>query len=252
MNAAMARTLAIVVVALVMPVAATAEDSPRFVLELDLGPVWQSRNDVQVPNDARDVTWHETFDDGWQDRWQLQRLASRATEFLASTYDGEAVLRVRAHRSAAALVRPVNGGGTPEVISWRWLLDQGMAVDPGGMAEETQREGDDYAARVFVIFGDDLTDDDTRVLCYVWARQLDPGVVFPSPVADRVRMIVLRSKNDAMRVWRTERIDPAADYRRIFGGEPPPVGGIALMSDTDDTESSAAVLFDDVVVGAAQ
>jgi len=197
---------------------------------------------------AQDVVWHETFEDGWQDRWQLRRLASRATEFLASTRDGEAVLRVRSQRGAAALVRSVSGDGTPEAISWRWFLDQAMDVDPVTMAEETRREGDDYAARVFVIFGDDLSDDDTHVLCYVWARQLEPGTIFPSPVADRVQMVVLRSGYDTVPVWRTERIDPAADYRRIFAAEPPPVGAIALMSDTDDTDSAAAVLFDDIVV----
>jgi hypothetical protein len=29
-----------------------AQNAPRFVLELEAGPVWQSRNDVQVPNTA--------------------------------------------------------------------------------------------------------------------------------------------------------------------------------------------------------
>ena len=33
----------------VMPVA--AETEPRFSLEFEAGPVWQSRNDVQIPND---------------------------------------------------------------------------------------------------------------------------------------------------------------------------------------------------------
>jgi len=31
---------------------ALAVDPPRFVLEVEAGPTWQSRNDVQVPNDA--------------------------------------------------------------------------------------------------------------------------------------------------------------------------------------------------------
>jgi len=29
---------------------ATAQDAPRFVIELEAGPVWQTRNDVQIPN----------------------------------------------------------------------------------------------------------------------------------------------------------------------------------------------------------
>jgi hypothetical protein len=31
--------------------AASAQETPRFALELEAGPVWQSRNDVQIPND---------------------------------------------------------------------------------------------------------------------------------------------------------------------------------------------------------
>jgi hypothetical protein len=33
------------------PVVVHAQDVPKFVLELEAGPVWQSRNDVQIPND---------------------------------------------------------------------------------------------------------------------------------------------------------------------------------------------------------
>ncbi len=31
---------------------AAAQDPPRFVIEIEGGPVWQSRNDLQIPNDA--------------------------------------------------------------------------------------------------------------------------------------------------------------------------------------------------------
>jgi hypothetical protein len=34
-----------------IPAAAAAQETPRFALELEVGPVWQSRNDVQIPND---------------------------------------------------------------------------------------------------------------------------------------------------------------------------------------------------------
>jgi hypothetical protein len=197
---------------------------------------------------AQDPEWHESFDEGWQERWQTQRLAARATDFLAGTYQGEPVLRVESDRSAAALIRRVSGAGVPEAISWRWLLRRPLTSGPGA-DDEMRREGDDFAARVFVIFGDDLTDDATRVLCYVWARQLEPGASFPSPVADRVRMVVLRNGSDDSPVWQAEHIDPAADYRRLFESDPPPVGAIALMGDADDTDSRATVLFDDVVVG---
>ena len=42
---------AIVAALALVPAAAVAQDTPRFALELEAGPVWQSRNDVQIPND---------------------------------------------------------------------------------------------------------------------------------------------------------------------------------------------------------
>jgi hypothetical protein len=197
---------------------------------------------------AQEPGWHETFEDGWGARWEQRRMASRASQFLASTYDGDAVLRVQADRSAGALIRQVDGAGVPERVSWRWLLDRPLQPDPDAAVPETERAGDDYAARVFVIFGDDLGAENTRALCYVWAREQAPGTTFPSPFADRVQMIVLRSGPESDRAWRGEQIDPGADYRRAFGSAPPPVRAIGLMSDTDDTDSTAAVLFDDIVV----
>jgi len=35
---------------IVIPASVEAQSAPRFSLELEVGPVWQSRNDVQIPN----------------------------------------------------------------------------------------------------------------------------------------------------------------------------------------------------------
>jgi hypothetical protein len=43
--------------------------------------------------------------------------------------------------------------------------------------------------------------------------------------------------------WVTERHDIYADYRRIVGGEPPRIVGVALMTDTDDTGERAVAYY---------
>ena len=37
------------------------------------------------------------------------------------------------------------------------------------------------------------------------------------------------------------------DYRAAFGGDPPPVNGIAIMTDTDNTNGEAAAYYGDIV-----
>ncbi|HSJ07222.1 MAG TPA: hypothetical protein VK936_10985 [Longimicrobiales bacterium] len=44
-------SLFVVLLALLTPIAAAAQ-TPRFVVELEGGPAWQSRNDVEIPNDG--------------------------------------------------------------------------------------------------------------------------------------------------------------------------------------------------------
>ena len=47
------RDAGLVLALLLVPLAVMADDvESRFEVELELGPVWQSRNDVQIPNDA--------------------------------------------------------------------------------------------------------------------------------------------------------------------------------------------------------
>ncbi len=41
----------VILAAFFAPVGASAQTDPRFAVELEAGPVWQSRNDVQIPND---------------------------------------------------------------------------------------------------------------------------------------------------------------------------------------------------------
>ena len=45
--------LALVVIGAATPPAATAQETPRVTVEVEAGPVWQSRNDAQIPNDQR-------------------------------------------------------------------------------------------------------------------------------------------------------------------------------------------------------
>jgi hypothetical protein len=38
-----------------------------------------------------------------------------------------------------------------------------------------------------------------------------------------------------------------ADYRAAFGEDPPPINGVAIMTDTDNTGESATAYYGDIV-----
>ena len=74
---------------------------------------------------------------------------------------------------------------------------------------------------------------------YVWDATAPVGTVIINPRSDRIRKIVLDSGPQELRRWREHRRDLAADYRLAFGAEPGALSAIAVMTDSDNTGSSA-------------
>ena len=47
--------------------------------------------------------------------------------------------------------------------------------------------------------------------------------------------------------WRTERRNIYEDYREAFGEEPPPISGVAIMTDPDNTGERTTAYYGDIV-----
>jgi len=189
--------------------------------------------------------------------WRAQALPRiRAGDVQLVAEGDRTVLRVRSENAfgAAAIRLRVEA----PVLSWRWKVDR--VLDKARLGA---REGDDFAARVYVSFEipmDQLTfaertrlriarlfygDVPSAAICYVWDNHAPPGTSLWSPYGERVRVIVLRSGPGSAGRWEEERRDTAADFRDAFGREAPAVTGIAAGNDTDQTAESATAWFDD-------
>ena len=188
------------------------------------------------------------FGGGWSDHWMHVELDSRATRFLAVREGGEPVLRADADRSASAMLHELDdeplAGAT---VSWRWKIDRAVPDN----RHEREKKGDDYAARLFVIFDAEPFSRDARALCYVWASTEPVGSSFENPYISNVATIVLQSGDGRAGVWVDEKRRFIADYEAAFGEPPGRLTGIAVMVDTDDTKTSATAWFGDVSFNSA-
>ena len=74
---------------------------------------------------------------------------------------------------------------------------------------------------------------------YIWSEQ----VPFGTPLSSNhglTQVVVLRTGTDKTGQWADERVDARTDYKRLFGeSETPTPAGIAVLTDSDDTRSSA-------------
>jgi len=201
--------------------------------------------------------------------WHHQPLpkVERQNRFDLVADDGRTVLRVRSDAAASTLAHEldVDPARTP-MLAWRWKVSA-----PVVGSDFRHKAGDDYAARVYVLFdypvarlaladrvkislartlyGAELP---AAALAYVWGNAQQPGAIGPNPYTDRVRMIVVDSGAAQAGQWVEVRRDVAADFRAAFGETAPRIVGIAVSADTDNTGERVTTLFGDLRFLAAE
>ena len=176
--------------------------------------------------------------------WHASRKETKM--FSIRSVNENVYLQVRSDGDATSIARRLRF--TPDeypVLRWKWRIWK----LPEGAREDVKKGGDSVAG-VYVIFAGKLYMN--RILKYVWSSSLSPGTNTQSPYNSRTKIIVLRSGNNSMGVWISEKVDISRDFRKLFGTEPPVVEAVGLMSDSDNTKSSAWADYDDLIAEASQ
>ena len=195
--------------------------------------------------------------------WAVQQFDKSVapTKYRLQHWDGVNAVEATAEHSMAVLVRPVeiDLAATP-VLCWRWRVDATIAK-----ADIRTRAGDDYAARIYLMFRVDpkhlgfgvptqlalaravrgpLVPD--AAINYVWDHASPVGTIVPNAYTDRAMMWVLKTGDAEAGRWAGERRDVLADFRQAFGHPPARLFALALATDTDQTGGSARAGFADL------
>ena len=187
------------------------------------------------------------------------------TRFSVVDIDGKRAIKIEADESYGNLIHPVQAT-VPAHLAWQWRIEK-----PLENADLRQRGGDDTAVKVCVSFDlliDNIPFTDRQILriargktsepvpaasvCYVWDAKLAAGTALDNAFTRRIRYIVLQSGNDRLDRWVSERRDLAADFMRLFKDESPnsvpPIIGIAIGADSDNTKSRSVSYVSGVVL----
>lgn len=181
------------------------------------------------------------FGGDWRKQWQEKKFFTKPTIYAVTVdEDGQAILHASRSAAHAALVRRVKvSSPTRATLRWHWKVKSPLT----GNHRERTRAGDDYAARVCVIFETSPWPLRTRAINYVWAAGQPAVTDFPSPYSSNVRMFVVRSGTAAAGVWCAESRDVLADYQKSFGEPATRISAVAILVDTDNTGLSAEAWF---------
>ena len=114
-----------------------------------------------------------------------------------------------------------------------------------------EKSGDDYAARVYLLIDGGLLFWNRRAISYVWANRSETGSVWDNAYAgDSVKMLALKSAKEPTRTWLHEKRNVYEDFKAVFGEEIATVDAVAVMTDTDDSNSTALTYYADIFFSA--
>lgn len=129
------------------------------------------------------------------------------------------------------------------ILRWRWKV---VTLPTSGDVRERPR--DDQAAQVYLVFPRwPSPRSSSDVMGYIWDSHAPAGANLINPQSANVKVVVLQSGADQLNRWVEEERNVYQDYKDLFGREPPRVGKVALMVDSDDTQSRAEALFEELV-----
>jgi len=208
-----------------------------------------------------DVLLREEFTN--LDAWRpltFPKIARHSTYAIASdAAQAEFWLRAESDRSASGLVwkEKYDVVAYPR-LRWRWRVENVYRA-----GDATKKAGDDYPARLYVIFAyDPATAGAGRRLkyglakaaygeyppdsgvSYVWESRENPAEFVLSPYTDSVAMFLKERGAAQVGRWVEEEADVLADYRKAFGKEPPRSASLAVMNDSDNTGERSVSLVD--------
>jgi hypothetical protein len=146
------------------------------------------------------------------------------------------------------------------IVHWRWKVENLVKK-----SDVTRKDGDDYPARLYVTFEYDADkvsfgrkvkykagkaifgDIPVGALNYIWDAKAPLGAIIDNAYTDFAKMIIMRSGSAGIGTWVEEQRNVYEDYRKAFDEEPALINGVAIMSDTDNTQESAVAYFGDIV-----
>ncbi len=201
----------------------------------------------------------QAMPDGWQPLTFTK--IPKHTSYEVVKDGGVTIVKAVSEASASGLTKPVviDPKEYP-IVRWRWKIDNVLKG-----SDVTLKAGDDFPARLYITFAYDpdkvsfgkklkykagrviFGDIPIGAINYVWETKAPVGTIIDNAYTDFVKMIVVESGPQKIGMWINEERNIYEDYKKAFGEEPPMINGVAIMSDTDNTQERATAFYGDIM-----
>lgn len=184
--------------------------------------------------------------------WRHQIIGTRpASVYTPGRHAGRPALKAESERGDSLVHLPLAvEGGALGTLRFSWFVDM---LNPQSDLDDGQF--DDAVARVILQFGGDRSGFSPRdsmmsdllqaltgeplpyaTLVYVWDNRYPAGTVIAHRRTQRIKTMVIESGPHRLGRWVDIERDLSADYFKAFGKAPQRLKGLALMTDSNNTQ----------------
>ncbi len=211
---------------------------------------------------SANILFREEFNtiDNWRPLF-FPKIKRHSSYSIESDAEGS-YLKTESHASASAMIyRQTFDVYTFPNIRWRW---KALNIYKNGNAEI--RDGDDYPARLYIIFKyepekagffEKLKYSTAKLLYgeypphsavnYIWASRDHKRRIMVNAYSEKAMMFIKRGPSD-IGAWHAESANILNDYLEAFGEKPPAIASLAVMNDSDNTGEKSVSYFDFIEV----
>ena len=130
-------------------------------------------------------------------------------------------------------------------INITWKIEKDL---PG--IEENTKSGHDFAARVFAVKKTGATPLSNRAINYVFSSNSEVGYSAASPYTKKSIDNVLASTKKNLNEWITVKSNVKEDFKRFHDLDVNELDGLAIMSDTDNSNMKAIAYYQNIYFSA--
>ena len=167
--------------------------------------------------------------------WKARKETGKAV-YSVQEEGGKRFLHAASKKLGIQAAREVQGWDLTSypILAWSWRPRE----FPKG-ADERDERGNDSALAVYMLVPHSRVAG-PKAVKYIWSEKVAVGTHLASN-GGLTQVRVLRSGTEGRGEWRQEKVNVLEDYRRYFDAKDPPKPiGIAVLTDADETKSSAA------------
>ena len=131
-------------------------------------------------------------------------------------------------------------------LNWSWKIEKTLPA-----MDETKKQGDDYAARLYVIIEGGWAFWNTKALNYVFSSNQTKGSHWDNAYAgEHAKMMAVNGPTDTANTWIHNKRNVYQDLQNNFSDANKNalryIDAIAIMTDTDNSHATATAWYGDI------